>query len=210
MAPHRQLYYPNIVFMRKITGMAEQGHDVTRALIDASAGNEAASNRLWMLAYDELKRIAMRQLRGERSGHTLSATALVHEAYFKLVDQTRVSWQGRAHFYGVAAQAMRRILVSYARSRKAIKRGGDNVRVTLDEELNIGDDRVEELIALDDAMKHLSKLNERLSLVVELRYFGGLNTEEIAEILEVSPRTIERDWVKAKGWLFQELYRDGN
>lgn len=186
--------------------MSQKGHDVTQALIAASDGDSDAANRLWMLAYDELRRIASRQLQGERRDHTLSATALVHEAYFRLVDQTRVSWQGRAHFYGVASQAMRRILVSYARSRMAQKRGGGQHKVTLDAEIHVGDDRVEELIALDDALEKLAQLNERLSKVVECRYFGGLTNEETAEVLDVSVRTIERDWVKAKGWLYSQLY----
>jgi RNA polymerase sigma factor (TIGR02999 family) len=179
--------------------------NVTQMLVDLRGGNRALVDELYPLIYDELRRIAHRILSGERKGHTLSTTALVHEAYFKLVDQHRVEWQDRAHFCAVAAQAMRRILVDYARRRNAKKRGGKAVHLQLDENAIAIDQQAGLLISLDAALDRLKRLNMRLSQVVDLRFFGGLTEEEMAEVLGVSSRTVRRDWVKARAWLYREL-----
>ena len=185
--------------------MNEQADDVTQMLLAWSAGETGAEEGLFPLVYEELKRIARRYLRQERDGHTLQPTALVHEAYLRLVDQTRVTWQNRAQFYGVAATMMRRILVNHARAHTAGKRGGAAERLSL-EEANIspGQDATD-LIALDEALTHLAKFDERKSRVVELLYFGGLENKEVAEVLGVSEKTIQRDWQMAKLWLYREL-----
>lgn len=172
---------------------------------ELSGGNRAIVNALMPAVYDELHRIAQNRLRAERANHTLNATALVHEAYIKLVDQTRVTWQNRAHFYGIAAQAMRRILVNYAEARKAEKRGGGQALVTFDDEMMGKETRAEELIALDEALTRLKSLSERQAAVVEYHFFGGLKHEEIAEVLDVSLPTVRRDWRLAKAWLTREL-----
>jgi RNA polymerase sigma factor (TIGR02999 family) len=178
---------------------------ITDLLIQASGGDAAAIDRLLPVVYDQLHRIAHRALQGERSGHTLGTTGVVHEAYLKLVDQTRVGWRDRAHFFAVAALAMRRILVDYARRHRRAKRGGGASIVTLDDGVVSLDERAENLVALDEALTRLSELNPRLSRVVECRFFGGLTEEEIAEALGVTTRTVKRDWAKARGWLYQEL-----
>ncbi len=158
------------------------------------------------LVYDELHNLAQRQLRGERAGHTINATALVHEAYLKLVDQDQVSWQNRAHFMAVAALSMRRILINYARRQRAQKRGGGEAVATFDEALMGGQTaRAEQLIALDEALDRLAQMNERQSKVVSYRFFGGLTQEEIAEALGVSVPTVRRDWRIARAWLTREL-----
>jgi RNA polymerase sigma factor (TIGR02999 family) len=182
-----------------------QQSTVTELLIDLSGGNRGVVNALMPLVYEELHRIAERHLRGERSDHTLNATALVHEAYLKLVDQSRVTWQNRAHFYGVAAQAMRRILVNYAEARKAQKRGGGAGLVTFNDEMMGKETRAEELIELDEALTRLKSLSDRQAAVVEYHFFGGLTHEEIAEVLGVSLPTVRRDWRLAKAWLTREL-----
>jgi RNA polymerase sigma factor (TIGR02999 family) len=178
---------------------------ITDLLLQASGGDAAAIDRLLPVVYDQLHRIAHRALQGERSGHTLGTTGVVHEAYLKLVDQTRVGWRDRAHFFAVAALAMRRILVDYARRHRRAKRGGGASIVTLDDGVVSLDERAENLVALDEALTRLSELNPRLSRVVECRFFGGLTEEEIAEALGVTTRTVKRDWAKARGWLYQEL-----
>jgi RNA polymerase sigma factor (TIGR02999 family) len=178
---------------------------ITDLLLQASGGDAAAIDRLLPVVYDQLHRIAHRALQGERSGHTLGTTGVVHEAYLKLVDQTRVGWRDRAHFFAVAALAMRRVLVDYARRHRRAKRGGGASVVTLDEGVVSLDERAENLVALDEALTRLSELNPRLSRVVECRFFGGLTEEEIAEALGVTTRTVKRDWAKARGWLYQEL-----
>jgi len=188
--------------------MEDHRHQVTRALIAASSGSEEASNKFWRLVYDELRRIARRQLSKERSGHTLTTTALVHEAYLQLIDQTRVSWQNRSHFYYVAAEIMRRILVSYARKRLANRRGGGVRPITFEEDQHTRTKQFEEILAIDDALNRLDVLNNRLRKVVELRYFGGMSHAEIAKMFDVSSRTIDRDWMKAKAWLYKEIYAD--
>jgi len=183
----------------------EQQHNITMMLGQLSDGNREVVDKLLPLVYDELRRLAHGQLRGERADHTLNATALVHEAYLKLVDQERVNWQNRAHFFAIAAQSMRRILINYAESRRAQKRGGGQAVATFSDELMGGETKAEELIDLDEALKRLEELNERQSKVVEFRFFGGLSQEEIAEVLGVSVPTVKRDWRVAKAWLSREL-----
>lgn len=180
--------------------------DITALLADWQGGDAGAVDQLLPIVYDELRRIAHRQLRQERSDHTLSTTALVHEAYVKLVDQTRAQFADRAHFFAIAARAMRRILVDYARKRQAAKRGGGQHPVTLDDAVSMTGDREDTLVAVDEALTRLALLDERLSRVVECRFFGGLTEEETATALRVTARTVRRDWVKAKGWLYQELH----
>lgn len=180
--------------------------DVTRILQEWSVGSSDAHERLMPLVYGELRRLARHYLQKERSGHTLQPTALVHEAYLRLIDQTRVTWQNRAHFYGVAAQSMRRILVSHARAHAAEKRGGDMARLTLDEAgLYPQQQKTVDLLALDEALQHLARIDARKSRVVEMKFFGGLGEEEIAECLNVSTKTVMRDWRMAKLWLYNEL-----
>lgn len=178
--------------------------DVTHLLIAWSDGDSDALERLMPLVYRELKRQAERRLRRERPGHTLEPTALVHEAYLKLIDQKQARWRNRAHFFAIAAQAMRRILVDHARARQAEKRGGD-WKLSFDEAIDVSDDRASQMVALDDALKTLAELDPQKSRVVELKYFGGLSLEEIAEALEVSRATVIREWRMAKAWLYGEL-----
>jgi RNA polymerase sigma-70 factor, ECF subfamily len=179
--------------------------DVTQLLEAANSGDPRALAQVMPLVYDELHRLAEAYLRQERPGHTLQATALVNEAYLKLVDQTRIRWQNRAQFLGVAATAMRRILVNHALSRQSLKRGGSNSRVVLGVDLPATDDSNLDLVALDEAMKRLAAIDERKARVVELRYFGGLSVEDVAEVLAVAPATIKRDWTLAKTWLLREI-----
>jgi RNA polymerase sigma factor (TIGR02999 family) len=185
--------------------MNKQQKDFTLLLGELSGGNRTVVDELMPLVYDELYRMAYNRLKHERKGHTLNATALVHEAYLKLVDQQRITWQNRAHFIAIAAQAMRRILINYAQSRKAQKRGGGQPVITFIDEAVARESRSEELLALDDALKQLAILNERQSKVVELWFFGGLIHEEIAEVLDVSVPTVRRDWRLARAWLSREL-----
>ena len=156
---------------------------------------------LMPLVYEELRRLAHRYMSQERPGHTLQTSALVNEAYFRLVDQKDVHWQNRAHFFGIAAQLMRRILVDYARSRHYAKRGGDAQQVPLDEAMIVSEERAADVVALDDALKSLAEIDARKSQIVELRFFGGLRIDETAEVLAVSPGTVMRDWTLAKAWL---------
>jgi RNA polymerase sigma factor (TIGR02999 family) len=160
------------------------------------------------LVYKELHRLARRYMAGERSGHTLQTSALVNEAYLRLVDVQKVNWQNRAHFFGVSAQLMRRILVDFARSRRSLKRGGDAPTVSLEEGMIVTSTRGADLVALDDALKTLAAMDPRRSRVVELRFFGGLSAEEAAEVLKVSPETVIHDWKLAKVWLLRELSVD--
>jgi RNA polymerase sigma factor (TIGR02999 family) len=178
---------------------------ITQLLEAARDGSADALDRLMPLVYSELRAIAHRQLRGERGDHTLSTTALVHEAYLRLLGQTQVDWHGRAHFYAIAARVMRRILVDYARRRGAKKRGVLPA-VPLDDALTVVDDQAELVVALDDALTRLAAFDERQSQVVQYRFFGGLTEEEIATLLGVSTRTVRNDWVKAKGWLHRDLF----
>jgi RNA polymerase sigma factor (TIGR02999 family) len=181
--------------------------DVSRLLIAWSNGDEEAHEQLMPLVYEELRRLAHRHLGRERAGHTLQTTALVHEAYLRLVDQKEVRWQNRTHFFAVAAQMMRRILVDYARSRRFAKRGGGAQQVSLDEAMVVANERAADVVALDEALNALAEFDERKSRMVELRFFGGLSIEETAEVLKVSPGTVMRDWTLTKAWLQRELRR---
>jgi RNA polymerase sigma factor (TIGR02999 family) len=182
---------------------------ITRLLSQLGDGNRAALDDLLPLVYNELRRMAQQYLRAERVGHTLNATALVHEAYLKLVDQ-QSPWQNRSHFFAVASIAMRRILVNYAKMRGREKRGGDAPKMSLDAAMEGGleamsDERAEEIVALDEALKRFAAINERAARVVECRYFGGLSIEETADALGTSPMTVKRDWALAKAWLKREM-----
>lgn len=179
--------------------------DITGLLREGARGEEGSLRSLLPIVYDDLRAIAHRRLRGERAGHTLNTTALVHEAYVRLVDQTRVQWRDRAHFFGVAAEAMRRILVDYARRRAAEKRGAGQDPLPLEDVEIAVVERADQLVALDAALERLEAIDERLARVVLYRFFGGLSEEEIAELVGVTPRTVRRDWVKARGWLYREL-----
>jgi RNA polymerase sigma factor (TIGR02999 family) len=178
---------------------------ITDLLLQVRHGKPDAMDRLFPLVYGELRRIAHRQLQGERPGHTLGTTGLVHETYLKLVDQNRVEWRDRGHFFALAARAMRRILVDYARRYRALRRGGGVRPLALHDDDAATDERSDTLIALDEALERLSEMNPRLSQVVECRYFGGFTEEETAEALGMTTRTVQRDWAKARGWLFLEL-----
>ena len=188
---------------------APSPNEVTRLLAQLTDGNRAVLDQLLPLIYDELRRLAAGYLRRESPGHTLQPTALVHEAYLRLVDQTQVRWQKRAHFVGVAAQMMRRILVDHARKSGTEKRGGEFQKLSLDENFDVSNERAAELVALDDALKELAEVDERKSRVVELRFFGGLSIEETAEVLGVSTPTIAREWRMAKAWLYGQVSRGG-
>ena len=183
-------------------------NEITEQLIAWSKGDDAALEQLIPAVYQELRRMADHYLRGEDSGHSLQPTALVHEAYLRLIDQTKVEWQNRAHFFGVAAQMMRRILIDHAKAKHRVKRGGTAVKVMLDENVNFTQERASELLALDDALESLARMDERKSRIVELRYFGGLTVEETAEVLGISDKTVMRDWNLAKAWLYRELTSD--
>jgi len=178
---------------------------VTELIIELSNGKRDAVDRLLPLIYDELKRVAANYLRRERSDHTLQPTALVNEAYMKMIDITQVSWQNKAHFIGVAANQMRRILVDHARNHNAQKRGGEFQILTLNEEIDKSDEESMDLIALDDALNELAKMDPVKAKIVELRYFGGLSTVETAEVLGVSPITVKRHWKMTKAWLYGQL-----
>ena len=180
---------------------------VTKLLIELSNGDRDAVDLLLPVIYDELRKLAANYLRRERPDHTLQPTALVHEAYLKLVDQTRVNWQNRAHFFGVAAQIMRRLLVDHARKHSAEKRGQDFQKLSLDEDIDRAVERSAELIALDDALKALAVLDQQKARMVELRYFGGLSIEETADVMGVTPTTIKRHWRMARAWLYGEMQK---
>lgn len=182
--------------------------DVTGLLTDLREGDREAVDRLFPLVYDELRRLAHRQRQRLRPGQTLNTTALVHEAYLKLVDQTRTGWNDRAHFLAVCAQAMRQIVLNYARDQSAQKRGGTGRPLPLEEARLPAEGRAEVFIALDEALTHLKERDERMGRVVECRFFGGLTEKEIGHVLEVSERTVQRDWRKAKRWLAEALSED--
>jgi len=185
--------------------MVTPAQTLTQLLSAWSDGDKAALEQLMPMVYQELRRLAVRHLAHEREGHTLQATALVNEAYLRLIDQKRVRWQNRAHFLGIAAQMMRRILVDYARARRYAKRGGGAPVVSLDEASTLSAERASDLIAVNDALTRLSELDARKGRVVELRFFGGLSVEESAEVLDISPNTVLREWKTAKAWLHREL-----
>ncbi|MGE5198968.1 MAG: sigma-70 family RNA polymerase sigma factor [Rhodospirillaceae bacterium] len=178
---------------------------VTELLVAWSGGDTSALEHLVPLVHAELRRLARRQMRRERAGHTLQTTALVNEAYLRLVDLSRIRWQDRTHFFAMSARLMRRILVDHARSRRYLKRGGNAPRVTFDEGLAVSAEPAADLVALDDALQAMARVDARKSQVVELRYFGGLSVEETAEALHVSPETVMRDWRLAKAWLLREI-----
>src|SRR6516164_8773092 len=182
---------------------------VTELLVQWSHGNDAALAELTPLVYEELRRIAHRHLSGQRADHTLQTTALVNEVYLRLADQTNPRWQNRAHFFAVAARAMRQILVSYARTQQAQKRGGGAVKIELDEAAILSPDQSKEIVDLHEALERLAILDSRKAQVVELKYFGGLNYDEMAEVLKISRVTVRRDWEFAKVWLYTELNPPG-
>jgi RNA polymerase sigma factor (TIGR02999 family) len=180
---------------------------ITQMLVDWGNGDQAALEKLAPLVYNELHRLARRYMGRERPGHTLQTSALVNEAYIRLIDWKNIQWQNRAHFFAVSAQLMRRILVDFARSRNYVKRGGAARTVSLEEASVVSREKSTDLVALDDALDSLARLNERQSRVVELRFFGGLELEEIAEVMQVSVGTVRRDWSLARAWLHRELSR---
>jgi len=181
--------------------------NVTKLLVQWSKGDQAALEALVPLVYDELRRVARYYLKQEKQNHTLSSKALVHEAYLRLVNQKDVTWQSRAHFFGVAAQMMRRILVDHARRHGYAKRGGGALTLALDDAVATPQRREVDLVALDDALDTLAKLDERQSRMVELRFFGGLSIEETSEVLGVSTPTVKREWASARAWLYREISR---
>ena len=181
--------------------MTESPNEVTQLLVAWGNGDQAALDQLMPLVYSELHRLAHRHIKKERPGHTLQTSALLNEAFLRLVDQRDVQWQGRAHFFSIAAQMMRRILVDYARSRRFAKRGGDAQQVSFDEELVVSRQLSSDVLQLHDALNELANIDERKSKLVELKFFGGLSIEETAEVLGVSPGTVMRDWTLAKAWL---------
>ncbi|MEM7352507.1 MAG: sigma-70 family RNA polymerase sigma factor [Acidobacteriota bacterium] len=183
--------------------------DLTQLLIDWSDGDKEALARLMPLVYNELHRLAERYMRRERQDHTLQPTALVHEAYLRLIDQNRVQWRNRAHFFGVAAQLMRRVTLHHVRHLKAAKRGGAARRVSFDEGLWVSERRASDLLELDRALDRLASLEPRTARVVELRFFGGLTVQEAAEVLGISARTVKREWRLARAWLGDHLRGDG-
>jgi RNA polymerase sigma factor (TIGR02999 family) len=179
--------------------------EVTRLLVDWTKGDARALDQLTPLVYDELRKLARGYLRRERIDHTLQSTALVHEAWIRLIDQEQVEWKSRSHFFGIAAQMMRRILVDHARSVHAAKRGSGAARLSLDEALGVPDTGGVDLMSLDQALERLSTFDAQQSRIVELRFFAGLSIEETAEALGISPATVKRDWVVARAWLFREM-----
>lgn len=180
---------------------------VTSLLLEISGGNRAIVDDLMPLLYKELKRIAAAHLRRERPGHTIQPTALVNEAYLKLIDQREANWQNRAHFFGVASQVMRRILIDYAKGRARRKRGGGAYQTTFDEALAVSEDRASELMDIDEALRKLEALDPRQVKIVEMRFFAGLSVEETAEAMGISEPTVKREWAMAKAWLYRELSR---
>lgn len=189
--------------MRELAG-------ITELLIGWNQGDEGALDRLMPLVYDELRNVARHRLAAEDSRQTLESAALVNETYLRLVDQERVEWRNRAHFFAISARMMRRILVDHARQRRAAKRGGNMPRLSLDQSLGLLERKDLDVVALDEALGNLSKLDPQQARVIELRFFGGLTIEETSEALHISPATVTRDWVTAKAWLFDQLHRPGN
>ena len=181
--------------------MTESPNEVTQLLVAWGNGDQAALDQLMPLVYSELHRLAHRHIKKERPGHTLQTSALLNEAFLRLVDQRDVQWQGRAHFFSIAAQMIRRILVDYARSRRFAKRGGDAQQISFDEELVVSRQLSADVLQLHDSLNELANIDERKSKIVELKFFGGLSIEETAEVLGVSPGTVMRDWTLAKAWL---------
>jgi RNA polymerase sigma factor (TIGR02999 family) len=189
--------------------MTPSSNDVTQLLVAWGNGDQAALEQLMPLVYSELHRLAHRHIKKERPGHTLQTSALLNEAFVRLVDQKDVHWQSQAHFFSLAAQMMRRILVDYARKRQFAKRGGKNLQVSLHEELIATKQKSADVVCLDDALTELAMIDERKSRVVELKFFGGCSIEETAEVLGVSPGTVMRDWTLAKAWLRRTMSKNG-
>lgn len=187
--------------------MEEPRAEITGLLLAWGKGDDGALEALMPLVYNELRRMARSYMNRQRVGHTLQTTALVNEAYLRLIDSSQVQWQNRAHFFAVSAQLMRRILVDFARARGNLKRGGGAQRLSLERALEVSADRGADLVALDDALTTLAELNPRQAHIVELRYFGGLTEDEVSEVLKTSPRTVRRDWSLARAWLYRELSR---
>jgi len=184
-------------------------HEITELLAEWRDGNQSALDELYPLVYNELHRLARRYMSRERKGHTLQTTALINEAYVRLVDQKNVHWANRSHFFAISAQIMRRILIDHARRHAYAKRGGGARQVSLEEAATVVPNKSEELLRLDEALKSLAEMDPRRSQVVELRYFGGLNNEEIAGVLHISENTVTRDWNMARAWLYQQLTGSG-
>ena len=191
--------------MKTTTDEGVSGEDVTQLLLAWRDGDEGALARLMPVVYDELRRLAASYMRRERPDHTLQATALLNEAYLRLIDQTRVAWQGRAHFFGIAARMMRRILMDHARQHRAVKRGSGGRKLPLEDALEEPVRQDVDLIALDEALTRLEELDPRQGRVVELRFFAGLEVNEVAEVLAISPATVKRDWAVARAWLHREI-----
>ena len=183
----------------------KDSENITDLLVSYGRGDKESLDKLMPVVYDELRRQAARYLRREQPGHTLQTTALIHEAYVRLVDQRNVQWQNRAHFFGIAAQMMRRILVDHARTKKRAKRGGSDIKVSLDDATVAVKGQDLDVVAVDEALTRLAKIDEQQSRVVELRFFSGLTVEETAEVMGISPATVKRDWSMAKAWLHREL-----
>lgn len=179
--------------------------EVTQLLADWGRGDKSAFDKLFPLVHEELRRIAQRQMSHERPGHTLQATALVNEAYLKLAGNEGFEWRDRAHFYAVCAQVMRHVLIDHARAHARDKRGGGALQVSLNDAIALGEQRAEELVALDEALRSLEHLDPQKGRIVEMRYFGGLSIEETAEVLDISPRTVRREWRRAKAWLYRMI-----
>lgn len=184
-------------------------NDVTQLLVAWRNGDEGARDELMSVVYQELHRLAHHYMKRESAGHTLQTSALVNEAFLKLVDQRDVQWRNRTHFFGIAAQMMRRILVDYARSRRYAKRGGGTRPISLEDGIIVSEERSAELVALDEGLERLAEIDPRKGQIVELRFFGGLSIEETAEVLEVSPGTVMRDWTLAKAWLRRDMSGQG-
>jgi len=188
--------------------MPKDAENITDLLVSYGRGDKESLDKLMPAVYDELRRQAARYLRREQPGHTLQTTALIHEAYLRLVDQRNVQWQNRAHFFGIAAQMMRRILVDHARTKKRVKRGGSDIKVSLNDATVAVKGQDLDVVALDEALTRLERIDAQQSRVVELRFFSGLTVEETAEVMQVSPATVKRDWSMAKAWLHRELSGD--
>lgn len=185
--------------------MRESAQDITQLLLDWGSGDKQALDKLMPFVYEELRRLAGHYMRNQPKNHTLQTTALVNEAYLRLIDSSQVRWQNRTHFFAISAQLMRRVLVDFARTKNAKKRGGDEQKITFDEALPVATGKESELIALDEALDELSKMDERQSQIVEMRYFGGMTEKEIGEALGISARTVRRDWSVARAWLYRKL-----
>jgi RNA polymerase sigma-70 factor, ECF subfamily len=188
-----------------VSSSSDPTSTISRLLESVRNGDAAAAAALTPMLYNELHRLAMHHMRNERPGHTLQATALVNEAYLKLIDNREANWQNRAHFLAIASQAMRRVLIDHARSKRRVKRGGLQQKVALEDVVIAAEEQTYDLIALDEALDRLAKVDARQSRIVELRFFGGLSVEQTAEVLSISPKTVKRDWAVARAWLHREL-----